>query len=120
MKFLTSTLLAFLPAVLATPAPGAGAGPEAASLSQRAVDSTCNPYTDWGHTQGTHSYFCADLGVWPSPDYNCVSYKTTDFCSGKIYCDSSNPSSCGGNSICYYGICVQKVNAKQCQRTCYD
>ncbi|KAK4224084.1 hypothetical protein QBC38DRAFT_27007 [Podospora fimiseda] len=108
MKRVT-TLFTLLPAILATPAPEG-------IIAERQVDSTCNPYTDWGHTQGTHSYFCANLADWPSTNYQCVSYKTPDFCSGKIYCDSSKP--CNGNEVCYYGICVQKVNTKQCQRTC--
>ncbi|KAK3994456.1 hypothetical protein QBC44DRAFT_44373 [Cladorrhinum sp. PSN332] len=110
MKLL-ATILMILPAIMATPAPEG----HAAILESRA-DSTCNPYTDWGHTQGTHSYFCANLAEWPSIDNHCISYKSGDYCSGKIFCDAAKP--CNGNSICYYGICVEKANAKQCQRTC--
>ncbi|KAK4163759.1 hypothetical protein QBC43DRAFT_289635 [Cladorrhinum sp. PSN259] len=113
MKLLAAILTTLLPVIMASPAPG----PDG-SVPERRADSTCNPYTDWGHTQGTHSYFCANLAPWPSSDYNCVEYKSADYCSGKIYCDSANVNSCGGSAVCYYGICVQKVNAKQCQRTC--
>ncbi|KAK4209660.1 hypothetical protein QBC37DRAFT_351482 [Rhypophila decipiens] len=107
-----TTILTVLPAMaLASPA-------DIGTIENRQANSACNPYTDWGHTQGTHSYFCANLGAYPSEDYKCVEYKTTDYCSGNVYCDSSNLASCGGNSICYYGLCVKPVNAKQCQRTC--
>lgn len=110
MKFL-ATILTFLPAVLATPTPEG-------AITERQVDSKCDPYRDWGRTQGMRTTFCANLASWPESDYQCISYKSADFCSGKIYCDTNNSNSCGGNEICYYGICVQKVNAKQCQRTC--
>ncbi|RFN54479.1 hypothetical protein FIE12Z_1267 [Fusarium flagelliforme] len=87
-----------------------------AAVDPRAEDTTCNPYTAWGHTQGSKNYFCANLADWPSADYNCVAYKSADFCSGKVYCDNSKP--CPSSQTCYYGICVQPVNGKQCQRTC--
>ncbi|KAF4335189.1 hypothetical protein FBEOM_10933, partial [Fusarium beomiforme] len=78
------------------------------AVRPREEDTTCNPYTDWGHTQGTKSYFCVTLAQWPQVDYHCASYKSADFCSGKIYCEPSNP--CGGNQVYYYGICIQLVN----------
>lgn len=109
MRLLTTTILALLPTgILAS-----------AVIAERDVPSACNPYTDWGHTQGTHSYFCANLDPnWPATDYHCVEYKSVDFCSNKIFCTYPSGPGCSANEICYYGICVQKVNAKQCQRTC--
>ena len=104
-------LLALAPgfqAVLGSPSP---------AVVERQENSACNPYTDWGHTQGTQSYHCYNFAGWfESPDYHCVSYKSADFCNGKAYCDASKP--CTGNQICRYGICLTKVNAKQCQKTC--
>ncbi|KAK4119698.1 hypothetical protein N657DRAFT_247631 [Parathielavia appendiculata] len=103
-------LLAFaLPAVLGSPA---GAG----TIVQRDPDTSCNPYTDWGHTQGAHSYYCGTFGDYPNYEFHCVRYKSADYCNGKAYCSDKQP--CGGNAICSYGVCVEKVNGKHCKRTC--
>lgn len=113
MKLLA--LLSLLPALIqASPA----AAPEAPELAVRQADSACNPYTDWGHTRGTKTYFCANLAGGPNTDYHCISYKSADYRSGKIYCDYSGNKNCpGNNSFCHHGICVDKANVKQCQRT---
>ncbi|KAH7193923.1 uncharacterized protein B0J16DRAFT_412470 [Fusarium flagelliforme] len=104
----------FLPIFLAL---ASGRTVISAAVDPRAEDTTCNPYTDWGHVKGSKSYYCYNLGDWQSaPDYQCVSYKTADFCSGKAYCDTSKD--CPSSQICRYGICLQPVDGKQCQRTC--
>jgi hypothetical protein len=78
-------------------------------------DTSCNPDTAFGHFQGTHSYFCANIAEGSeTPDYHCVSYKTTDYC-GKTCSDTQD---CSGIAICRFGICVLKVNSKQCERIC--
>lgn len=107
-------LLAALPAALGTPAPA----PEPAPVEPRYVNSTCNPYTDWGHTQGAVGYYCANMATdwWATPDYHCVRYKSADYCAGKAYCSASNP--CPGDGICRWGICMDLVNGKACGRTC--
>ncbi|EAQ86208.1 predicted protein [Chaetomium globosum CBS 148.51] len=113
MKAFTLLTLA-VPAVLGSPAPAPLAD---GIVAARGDNTSCNPYTDWGHTQGANGYYCHNFGDWPAPeDYHCVRYKSADYCSGKAYCSDANP--CKGNGICRWGVCVEKVNGKQCQRTC--
>jgi hypothetical protein len=101
-----------LPAVLGTPAPAAPG-----SVAERDNDNTaCNPYTDWGHTQGALGFYCSNFADWPGEDYHCVRYKNADYCSGKVFCSDSQP--CKGNGICRWGVCVEKVNGNLCARTC--
>jgi hypothetical protein len=104
-----------IPAVLGTPAPLA-ADADGSTVAARDEDTSCNPSTDWGHTQGAVSFYCHNFGEWWENNYHCVKYKSADYCSGKIYCNSNND--CKGNDICRWGVCLQKVNGKQCQRTC--
>ncbi|KAH6856384.1 hypothetical protein B0I37DRAFT_367234 [Chaetomium sp. MPI-CAGE-AT-0009] len=111
MKALTLFALA-LPAVLGTPAPA----PADDTVVQRDDNTRCNPWTDWGHSQGAVGYYCANLADYPYEDYHCVRYKNADYCNGKGFCSYTDP--CKGNAICRYGFCYEKVNAKQCQRTC--
>ena len=112
MKAFTLFALA-LPAVLGTPAPPSAAD---GTTVKRDDNSRCNPYTDWGHSQGAVGYYCHNFADWPAEDYHCVRYKNADYCSGKAFCSDTDP--CKGNGICRWGVCVEKVNGKQCQRTC--
>ncbi|KAK0736728.1 hypothetical protein B0T21DRAFT_451406 [Apiosordaria backusii] len=103
-----------IPAVLGTPAPLPAV--TGSIIAEHASDDTsCDPNTEFGRTQGSQFYFCHNIAVW-SEDYHCVSYKTADFCSGKVYC--SDIEKCPGDDICLNGLCLTKVNRKQCQRNC--
>jgi hypothetical protein len=111
-----TTLLTFtLPAVIGTPAPTPAAADTVVKRGNNDTTS-CNPYTDWGHTQGALGFYCSNFADWPAEDYHCVRYKNADYCSGKIWCSDSQP--CKGNGICRWGVCVEKVNGKHCARTC--
>lgn len=80
--------------------------------------SACDPYTDWGHTQGAKTFYCHNFApTWyDPPDFRCVSFKSADYCSGKNHC--SDDPDCPGGQVCRWGMCLEIVNGKHCQRTC--
>jgi hypothetical protein len=105
-----------IPAVLGTPAPLA-ADADGSTVVARDEDTSCNPYTDWGYSQGAITFCCHNFGEWwEGNNCHCVKYKSADYCSGKNNCDSNNQ--CTGNGICRWGVCLEKVNRKHCKRTC--